>query len=49
MNIEETKHKIFSKLDLGIENTKNIRKKDLQEIKIYLKEIFDKYYFYLKI
>ena len=43
------KDKIFSKLELGIKNTKNIRKKDLQEIKNFLEDLFERYDFYLKI
>lgn len=43
------KDKIFSKLELGIKNTKNIRKKDLIEIKRFLEELFKKYDFYLKL
>lgn len=49
MVIEQIKHKIFSKLDLGIQNTKNINKKDLFEIKESLKELFNNYDLYLKI
>lgn len=43
------KDKIFSKLELGIKNTKNIRKKDLIEIKTFLEDLFKKYEFYLKL
>lgn len=43
------KDKIFSKLELGIKNTKNIHKRDLIEIKNFLEDIFKKYEFYLKI
>ena len=43
------KSKIFSKLNSGIDNTKNIKKRDLIEIKNFLEELFNKYEFYLKL